>query len=102
MNIQRNHSGLVSQLVLNINQKCDCDQGCSGQGQTTNVRPWEPLHAHGIRRSTSHRMSYGRFYQRHQTIHSTPTVVWAILPEVQVDPLHTGCRTNRSAKDIGH
>ncbi|KAH3715951.1 hypothetical protein DPMN_058667 [Dreissena polymorpha] len=55
-----------------------------------------------IRRSTSHRMSYGRFYQRHQMIHSAPTVVWVILPEEQVDPLHTGCRTNRSTKDIGH
>ncbi|KAH3829648.1 hypothetical protein DPMN_102875 [Dreissena polymorpha] len=61
MNIQRNHSGLVSQLVLNINQKCDRDKGCSGQGQTTNVRQWKPLQAHGIRRSTPRKMSFGAF-----------------------------------------
>ncbi|KAH3877831.1 hypothetical protein DPMN_001709 [Dreissena polymorpha] len=98
MNIQRNHSGLVSQLVLNINQKCDCDQGCSGQGQTTNVRQWDPLHAHGIRRSTPRRMSAGQFHQRYQTIHFTQDVVWAILPEASDDPLHTDCRMGHSTR----
>ena len=120
-----NKSGLISQLMLYVNFECYCDPGCYGQVQTTESMQCKPLQARvlrrytrprywmiystrdvgsnrGIRRSTPHRMSYGPLYQSHQTIHPTQDVVWAIQPEASDDPLHTGCRTNRSTKDIGH
>ncbi|KAH3713145.1 hypothetical protein DPMN_072930 [Dreissena polymorpha] len=68
----------------------------------------DPLHTgcrmgnstRGIRRSTPHRMSYGPFYQRHQPIHSTQDVVWAILQEASDDSLHTGCCMGHSTRGI--